>query len=126
MPSNRRYRNPAQLRFSGGVTNARSAAANRAMSTMPLFTIDHLLLGLMLIVITSTNMPVTGSAGYCRFRGFWERRRISPMGWDSRLADGCSPRPAPNANAMGEAHAFDSHPQTLNIATAHNGTMMTT
>ncbi len=48
------------------------------------------------------------------------------MGWDSRLADGCSPRPAPNANAMEEAHAFDSHPQTLNIATAHNGTMMTT
>ncbi|MDA8206477.1 MAG: hypothetical protein M0Z36_10435 [Thermaerobacter sp.] len=26
-------------------------------------------LALMLIVITSTNMPVTGSAGYCRFRG---------------------------------------------------------
>ncbi len=23
----------------------------------------------MLIVITSTNIPVTGSAGYCRFRG---------------------------------------------------------
>ncbi len=50
-------------------------------------------LGLMLIVITSTDMPVTGSAGYYMpgiigSAGAWERRRISPMGWDSRLADG--------------------------------------
>ncbi len=30
--------------------------------------IQLLLLALMLIVITSTNMPVTGSAGYSRFR----------------------------------------------------------
>ena len=62
-----------------------SEASDRYLATR---TQEGYLLALMLFVITSTNMPVTGSAGYSRFQGPWAWRRISPRGWDSGLADG--------------------------------------
>ena len=45
-------------------------------------------LALTLSVITSTNIPVTRLQDILGPKGVWDRRRISPMGWDSHLADG--------------------------------------